>query len=254
MPKAPSRSEQIPMYRIEPDGATACIVVLHEVWGLVPHIRDVCKRLGKLGFSAIAPDLYWERKTLLSPESIQKAMEGVWDLSLEERRDKAKVHKAMIRKGFGHDTLAVTSTLYSKRFRDLLVSDASSSVKLVHSKYGRVSVLGFCLGGGLALKVAARLGDLSSIVSFYGEPPSSNEVRRISTPVLAIHATNDEIINTKVPAFVETALAAGKDLTLKIYPRTRHGFFNDTNSSVYNERAAAEAWELATWFLRRTLR
>lgn len=254
MSKALSHSRRIPAYKVEPNGFEACVVVLHEVWGLVPHIKDVCKRLGKLGFAAVAPDLYWEKKNLLNPESIQKAMEGVWDLSLEERRDKAKVRAAMIRKGFGQDTLAVISTMYSKRFRDLLLSDASSAVELARTKYARVSVLGFCLGGGLALKVAARQGGLSSIVSFYGEPPPSNEVKRISAPVLAIHATNDEIINTKVPAFVETALAAGKDLTLKIYAKTRHGFFNDTNSAVYNERAAAEAWELATWFLHRTLR
>jgi carboxymethylenebutenolidase len=223
------------------------------VWGLVPHIEDVCKRLGKLGFAAVAPDLYWERKNLLNPESIQKAMEGVWDLSLEERRDKAKVRGAMVKKGFGRETLAVISAMYSKRFRDLLASDASSAVESVLSKYKHVSILGFCLGGGLALKVGARLGGLSSIVSFYGEPPSSSEVKRISAPVLAIHATTDEIINAKVPAFVETALAAGKDLTLKTYPKTRHGFFNDTRTAVYDGRAAEEAWELAIWFLHRTL-
>jgi carboxymethylenebutenolidase len=201
----------------------------------------------------MAPDLFWEKRGLLNPESIQKAMEGVWDLSLEERRVKSKVREAMIKKGFGRDTLDVISTLYSKRFRDVLVLDTVSAVKQILSRYKRVSVLGFCLGGGLALKAAAKVPGITSVVSFYGEPPPDAQTRRIQCPVLAIHANQDEIINPKVPAFVDAAMKSGKDLTLKIYPKTRHGFFNDTNPAVYNESAAEEAWELATWFLGRTL-
>lgn len=219
----------------------------------MPHIEDICKRLGKLGFASVAPDLYWEKKDLLNPESIQAAMEGVWDLALEERRSKSKVLGEMIRKGFGRDTLGVVSILYSKGFRDRLLSDAISVVKATHSQYKRTAILGFCLGGGLALKVAARIGGLDSVVSFYGEPPSPAEVRRISSPVLAIHAAHDEIINPRIPMFVEEVLASGKDLTLKVYPDTRHGFFNDTSAPVYSAAAAEDAWELTTRFLRKKL-
>lgn len=243
----------VPSYRVELPGATACVIVLHEVWGLVPHIEDICKRLGKLGFASEAPDLYWEKKDLLTPESIQRAMEGVWDLSLEERRIKSKVREAMIKKGFGRDTLDVISTLYSKGFRDKLITDAVVVVNQAGPRYKRVAVLGFCLGGGLSLKVAARVPHLCSAVSFYGEPPPEKEVRRIACPVLAIHAYHDEIINTKVPAFVDAAMKSGKDLTLKVYPKTSHGFFNDTRPSVYDASAAGDAWELATRFLEKTL-
>jgi carboxymethylenebutenolidase len=253
MPVERARSELIPVYKVEPGEAAACVVVLHEIWGLVPHIKDVCKHLGKLGFASMAPDLYWEKGGLLTPGSFQKAMEGVWDLSLEERRIKSKVREAMIKKGFGRDTLLVISALYDRGFRDLLVTDATSIVKRVQSRYKRAAVLGFCLGGGLALKVAARVPHLDSAVSFYGEPPPDSQARRISCPVLAIHAYHDEIINTKVPAFVEAAMKSGKDLTLKIYPKTRHGFFNETRPAVYDASAAKDAWELATTFLRKTL-
>lgn len=218
-----------------------------------PHIKDVCRRLGELGYAAVAPDLYWREKDLLTPANIRKAMEGVWDLSLEERRDQMKVRAAMTRKKFSTKTLQAVSLLYSEQFRRRLVSDALLTVEKAHAKYHRVSVLGFCLGGGLAFRVAARSRHLRSTTSFYGEPPSWSEVSRISAPILAVHATHDEIINTKVPAFVEDAIAAGKDLTLKVYPHTRHGFFNDANRLVYNKRAAAEAWELTRWFLERTL-
>lgn len=180
-------------------------------------------------------------------------MEGVWDLSLEERRIKSKVHGVMARKGFGSDTLKVISVLYSKRFRSLLVSDTVSVVKLAHSQYDHTSAFGFCLGEGLSLKVASRVDGLSSAVSFYGEPPMDAEVKRISSPMLVIHAAYDEITNSKVQEFVGAVMAPGKDLTLKVYPGTRHGFFNDTNSSVCGASAAEEAWEFVTQFLQKTL-
>jgi len=244
----------MPFYRSEPDRLVGGVVVLHEVWGLLPQIKDVCRRLCKLGFAAAAPDLYWREKNLLTPTKIQKAMEGVWDLSLGERRDFAKVKASITRKQLGAETLAVAALLYSESFRRHLILDAIWAFEQTRVRYHRASILGFCLGGGIALKAAARTKSPRSVVSFYGEPPSQRELARISAPILAIHATKDEIINTKVPAFVENAIAAEKDLTLKVYPHTRHGFFNDTNKSVYNKSAAAEAWELTRWFLDRTLK
>ena len=245
--------DEPPSYWVKPKEADACVVVLHEVWGLVPHVRDVCKRLGKLGFAAVAPDLYWRKKALLSPENIQKAMEGVWDLSLEERRDRSKVLGQMAKKRFGNETFGLVRLMYSREFRDALLSDSIKAVRAALSEFDRVAVLGFCLGGGLALKAAAREEKLRSAVSFYGEPPSGPEIRKLVGPVLSVHAEHDDLINVKVPAFVGEALSSGKDLTLKVYPRTRHGFFNDTNTSVYSEGPAEDAWELTKWFLGRTL-
>ena len=248
-----STETEIPIFTVIPRTPSACDVVIHEVWGLVPHIEDICRRVGKLGFAALAPDLYWRHKKLLTPNNIQKAMQGVWDLSLEERRDALKVKTAIARKGLGRTALETASILYSQQFRDEILADTVQCVEQAHSAYDRVAVLGFCLGGGLSLGVAASSKHLRSVVAFYGEPPKREDIARISSPILTIYAERDEIINARVPAFVKGAMESGKDLTLKTYPSTRHGFFNDTRTDLYKEKEANDAWELTRWFLENTL-
>ncbi|HLQ06619.1 MAG TPA: dienelactone hydrolase family protein [Nitrososphaerales archaeon] len=241
-------------FSFTPKGADGCVVVFHEVWGLVEHTGDVCKRVGKLGFAAIAPNLFRGHERILTPDNIQKAMEGVWELSLEERRDKTKVAEALNKKGVSLEIKEVAATLYDPAFRDKLLDDALAAVELAHSKFDAVTTLGFCMGGGLSLKCAVRSPHLRSAISFYGEPPITEDVAKITVPILDIHANEDEIINKKVPAFVGAMLEGGKDLTLKTYPRTKHGFFNDTRESVYDRKAAGEAWDIMKWFLERNLR
>ena len=236
-----------------PKGATHCVIVLHEVWGLVGHTEDVCKRVSKLGFATVAPNLYAGHESILTPGKIQKTMEGIWELSLDERRDRAKVSMALAEKGLGRAIEEVATLLYDPRFRDTLLDRAVAAVEGAHAKFERVAALGFCLGGGLAMKAAARSKHLRGTVSFYGEPPAAGDVPKISSPILALHAMEDEIINQKVPAFVGAMMAEGKDLTLKTYPKTKHGFFNDTRKGVYDRDAAREAWDITKWFLDRRL-
>lgn len=240
-------------FLVVPKGASSCVVVFHEIWGLVPHTEDVCKRLGKLGFAAMAPSLYKGYDDLLTPNKIQKAMEGVWELSLEERRDKVKVAQALDKKGASDETKKVASVLYDPAFRDGLLAVALDAVEQAYSKFDGVATMGFCMGGGLSLKCATKSQHLNSAISYYGEPPGTEAVANISVPVLDIHANYDEIINRKVPAWVGAMLDGGKDLTLKTYPRTKHGFFNDTRKEVYDRSAAGEAWDITRWFLERTL-
>lgn len=240
-------------FTISPKGASGCVVVFHEVWGLVGHTEDVCKRLSKLGFAAAAPNLYGEHGRLLTPGNIQEAMEGVWALSLDERRDRGKVARELDRKGASAEAREVVEVLYEDGFRDELLASSLAAVDRAASRFSRVATLGFCLGGGLSLKCAAKDSRLSSVVSYYGQPPKAGEVRGIRAPVLDIHAYKDELINESVPAWVGAMLDGGKDLTLKTYPETKHGFFNDSRREVYNRSAAGEAWDITKWFLERTL-
>ncbi|HUI24054.1 MAG TPA: dienelactone hydrolase family protein [Nitrososphaerales archaeon] len=248
-----SRPQQKAELVVEPKRASACVIVFHEVWGLVEHTEDVCKRVGKLGFAAMAPNLYRGHGDILTPTNIQKAMEGLWELSLEERRDKEKAARALNKKGIRREVREVAAMIYDPAFRDRMLEDAVAAVERAYSRFGSVSTLGFCMGGGLSLRCAARSRHMKSAVSFYGQPPAVDEVLSISIPILDIHANQDEIINRAVPAWVGAMLEGGKDLTLKTYPQTKHGFFNDTRKEVYDRNAANEAWDITKWFLERTL-
>src|SRR6267143_1465663 len=126
-------------FTIVPKGASTCVVVFHEVWGLVRHTEDVCKRIGKLGFAAVAPNLYEGYEGFLTPDNIQKAMEGVWDLSLEERRDKVKVATELKRKGVGDEIKEVASTIYDPAFRDRMLERALATVDRAHAKFEGVA-------------------------------------------------------------------------------------------------------------------
>ena len=249
-----SGKQRVPAFFVKPAQPKGSVIVLHEVWGLVPHIQQVCKRVSKLGFTAIAPDLYWKHKKLLVQEKIQTAIEGVWELSLGERRDIHKVREVMTRKSLSQEILDLVTTLYSQDFRDQMLDDAVACVRYAHQRTQKVATLGFCMGGGISARIATRYSRLASCVVFYGEPPEAQDVNKIKAPILAIHAEQDDIINAKIPSFVNSVLTSGKDLTLKVYPRTLHGFFNDTNKQVYNKAAAQDAWELTKWFLLRTFK
>lgn len=241
-----------PDYSAGPKTASHCVVVFHEVWGPARHFEEVCKRLGKLGFAATTPNLYRGYEELLTPDNVQRAMEGVWGLSLEERRDRTKVARALDKKGVGDVVREAAFTIYNPTFRDELLEKALAAVRKAQQGYDSVTTLGFCLGGGLSLKCATKNKHLVSAISFYGPPPVLEDVPKIVAPILDIHAYEDEIINKSVPAWVGAMLEGGKDLTLKTYPRTKHGFFNDTRKDVYNRGAAGEAWDITRWFLERT--
>src|SRR3989441_11870292 len=104
----------VPAFFAKPASPAGSVVVLHEVWGLTPHIEDVCKRISKLGFTAVAPDLYWKHKELLVPQKIRAAMEGGWDLSLLERRNINKVREGVTKKGLREEIMQVATTLYKQ--------------------------------------------------------------------------------------------------------------------------------------------
>jgi len=238
-------------YSIEPKGARTRVVVFHEIWGLSKYTMDVCKRLSMLGFAAVAPNLYKGYDELLTPSIVRQAMDVVWDLSLEERRDKTKVDAILARKKPSSAVTDALTTLYDPRFREQLLATATELVERSDARFGGVSTLGFSFGGGISLRVATRTKRLSSAIAYCGEPPE--DVSRISCPTLAVYADEDKFMNRSVPGFFEAATRAGIDLTLKTLPRANHEFFDHTKKATYNRAAAEEAWGITSWFLERTL-
>ncbi len=230
------------------------VVVLHEVWGPDSHTDKVCKRLGKLGFATSVPNLYRGNERLLTAQNISDAMNAVWDLSLEERKDKKKVAEELARKRAGDVASEVLSVLYDQEFRDGLMETTMEAVREGRTKHGTIATLGFSLGGGLSLAAATKRDHPNSVVAYCAEPPKETDLRGVSVPMLAIYAEHDELMAPKVPGFLGAALRNRNDLTIKTFPNTRHDFFNEVKEDRYDRAAAEEAWEITTAFLTRTLK
>ncbi len=193
------------------------VVVIQEWWGLVDHIKDVCDRFATEGFVALAPDLY-DGKATRSPDEAGKLFMAL------------NIAKA------GTDIQGAAGALKERR-------EVTSE---------RVGVIGFCMGGQLALYSAAEYPDrISAVVDFYGAHPNVRiNPARLRVPVQCHFAKRDNSIKEKdARAFTKKVQAAGGSIESYFYD-TDHAFFNDTRPTVYDRAAATLAWERTLTFLR----
>ncbi len=205
------------------DGAGLGVVVIQEWWGLVPHIRDVCDRLAAEGFTALAPDLYHGHT--VPPGEPDEAAKVAMGLYMERAaRDMAGAAEYLA----GHDAV----------------------------RGNGLGVIGFCLGGDLALFLATVRPDLvKAVVPFYGIPGEREpDWSRLEAPVEGHYAEDDDMAGPQVASDLEAKLSAlGKEVRMFVYPGTRHAFFNDTRPEVYDADAARQAWIRTLEFLRAKL-
>ena len=118
---------------------------------------------------------------------------------------------------------------------------------------GKVGVVGFCWGGGIANFLATRVPDLAAAVPFYGAQPAAEDAAKIRAPLLLHYAGNDERINSGWPAYERALKAAGVRYQVYIYPGVEHGFNNDTTPRS-DEAAAKQAWRRTIEFFNKHLR
>ena len=201
-------------------GSGPGVVVIQEWWGLVDHIKDLCDRFAGEGFVALAPDLY-HGKTTKSPDEAGKLMRAL-------RIDEAE-----------RDLSAAAQYLARH--------DSTSSEK--------IGVVGFCMGGALALYTATKNSKIGACVVFYGgHPKVKPDLPNLHAPVLGLYGENDRSVTPAVVRDLEQRLKTlGKQIEVKIYPGADHAFFNDTRPQVYNAEAAADAWQRTVDFLRKNL-
>ncbi|MCK4176413.1 dienelactone hydrolase family protein [Aciditerrimonas ferrireducens] len=218
----PSNGGRCPGYLAEPAGGQGPgVLVIQEWWGLVPHIKDVCDRLAREGFWALAPDLY-HGKQVSEPDEAGKAMMAM-------QLDQA-----------AKDMSGAADELRRRSGRD------------------RVGVVGFCMGGGLALVLACRRPDaIAACVPFYGVIPWPNatpDYSQLSGAVQGHFAEHDDFFPPEKARELEAELRRlGKQAEIFVYDGTSHAFFNDDRPEVYHEQAAALAWGRTLDFLRTQL-
>ena len=205
-----TNGEQVPGYLSLPEQTPApAVIVLQEFWGLEPHIKDVADRFAAEGYVALAPDLY-HGVVVDEPDEARKLM-----MELDHPRAIAEIESAG---------------------RYLLSRD--------DVRGNGVGIIGFCMGGGLVLKVASQTDVLSAAVVFYGRNPDPiQQVAGIDCPLLGIYGEEDQgIPPSEVERLRGTLQASGKeDFELHIYPGAGHAFFNDRRQA-YDPEASKDAW------------
>jgi carboxymethylenebutenolidase len=200
-------------------GKGPAVLVIQEWWGLVDHIKRVCDRFAAEGFSALAPDLY-HGKTASEPDAAGKLF------------------------------MALNIAQAEKDLR------GAAKFLAEHSSTPKIGVVGFCMGGQLALFAATLNSNVGACVNFYGIHPNVKpDYSKLSGPVLGLFAENDGFVTPQAARDVDAAIKkAGKQSEIHIYPNVDHAFFNDDNTAAYNKSAAEDAWKRTLGFFKANLK
>ncbi len=260
--RIPTGTRELDAYLARPRpaaGRQPAVVVIHEIFGLDEHQRDVARRFAQQGYVAVAPNLFTgELQALLTPANIALAMQSFAQAPPELRRDPTKlaafaatqpaerrpileafgrVSSPSAQAGFGRDLLAVTQYL-----RGLPEVDPA-----------RLGSIGFCFGGAMSARLATVDPKLAAAVIFYGQNPPLEEVPKIHARLLGLYGADDPGITSTVPQLAEAMARAGRSFTSHVYPGAKHAFFNDTRASNYHAASAEDAWRRVLAFFSETL-
>ena len=231
--------EGVSAYRAEPTGELkGALIVVHEIWGLVDHIKDVADRFAAQGYLVVAPDILSEIGVVpeLGNELFEIQAHGTDEQRIEAQPRMREMFASTRSPEFGEKSIAAL-----KGVVDYLESQPDIE--------GRIAVTGFCFGGSYAFLLASEDSRVSAEVPWYGHAPDADQLGSIRCPVLAIYGGLDEQLMDALPEVTASMADAGVDFTPKVYPDARHAFFNDTSRAAYDPEAAADAWPLVLGFL-----
>lgn len=229
--KIPVKDGQIPAYRAMPATGTnfPVILVVQEIFGVHQHIQDICRRLAKLGYCAIAPELFARQGDVSQLSDIQEIVSKVV----------SKVPDAQ-----------VMSDL------DATVAWAQKSSK---GNINKLGITGFCWGGRIVWLYAAHNPKIKAGVAWYGRlvgestpltPKYPIDIApQLTVPILGLYGGSDEYIPNSTVEQMRQALKQGNSGSeILLYPGTPHGFFADYRPT-YQETQAEDAWKrLQAWF------
>src|SRR5271155_2606994 len=229
--KVPVADGSIPAYRAMPaqGGPFPTLLVVQEIFGVHEHIKDICRRLAKAGYYAIAPELYARQGNPAAITDIQE----------------------------------LVKTIVSKVPDSQVMSDLDATVAYAKASgkadTARLAVTGFCWGGRITWLYAAHNPGLKAAVAWYGpidRPRTELQPKypidlaaELKCPVLGLYGAADQSIPVDtVEKMAAACKAAGKTCEVKVYPDTPHGFNADYRPS-YRAEEAKDGWaRMLAWF------
>lgn len=212
-------------YYVTPQGRPrGAIVMIQEIFGVTPAMRSIADDYAEAGYAVLVPDIYWRLER---------------DLSLGNGEDPAQRDSAVD---------------YSKRYdEEIGTRDLVAAARWLENKLAiKPAVLGFCLGGRMAVRLAAAT-EMSAMVSMYGVglEKHRSEILGITCPVQLHFGDNDNHNPIKVIDSIEKHVTdrGNADDEFFIYPGAEHAFYNRYRSDRFNDGAHRQARERALQFL-----
>lgn len=231
MVRIPAEGAMVPAYIAHPEQGSRwpVILVVQEIFGVHEHIKDICRRLAKLGYLAIAPELFFRQGDVSSLKDINE----------------------------------IISTVVNKVPDAQVMSDLDSAVEWAErsgmAEPGKLGITGFCWGGRIAWLYAAHSPKIKAAVAWYGKLEGTRNTLQpvhpldiandLKPPVLGLYGGADQGIPQDSVQRMREALALGSSGSdIVVYPDTPHAFFADYRPSYRNE-AAEDGWRrLKSWF------
>jgi carboxymethylenebutenolidase len=215
------------------------LVVIHEIWGLADHIKDVSERFAAQGYLVLAPDL-------LSRVGITAHLGAELQAIMHSPDDKVRSDgQPRLREAMAPSR--------SPEFAAWAVSALIACVDYLAAQEGvdgHLAVTGFCFGGSFSFALSSADPRLRAVVPFYGTPPPPTDFGKISAPILAFYGDQDERLMSALPDVVKRMADAGVDFTPIVYEHAGHAFFNDANVHAYEPDAATDSWRRTLEFLQ----
>jgi carboxymethylenebutenolidase len=228
--KIPVKGGEIPAYRAVPTRGSnfPTVLVVQEIFGVHEHIKDICRRFAKLGYLAIAPEMYARQADVSKMTNFKEILEKVVPIVPDEQ----------------------------------VMSDLDAAVGWAKRNNGntdKLAITGFCWGGRIVWLYAARNPTLKAGVAWYGRLVGTPDelhpknpidvVKDLKAPVLGLYGGADQGIPVSTVEQMQKALKeAGKPSEIKVYPDTPHAFYADYRPS-YRKEQAQDGWKLLIeWF------
>jgi carboxymethylenebutenolidase len=198
------------------NGTAPGVVVIQEWWGLNDQIKGVAERLAALGYRALVPDLYKGKVAL--------------------------------------DVAEAKHLMTNLNFADAASQDIRGAAQYLKQSSKKVGVVGFCMGGALAVLSAVFVPEVDAASSWYGfPPPEAADVTKIRIPLQLHFAARDTSFTPEAARALEAKLREANVPFESYWYDAGHAFGNE-NGPNYNKEAADLAWQRTTAFFDKHLK